>query len=182
MVSLKNIWLSMRFARRVGAFKRARRRGMSKEQAYAYSDRLYPSTADDLAYQEERRFKHLIGEIGREAATPVTATNILQERGSALEEFAGWMATRQELASVLEAHGYLPSQGKAKMLELYHDLRAIGAGQWVGKTHVPTVALFDPHLLNQLLHIERSGKASRERMQRMGIAALDYVEAKDRKA
>jgi hypothetical protein len=52
---LKELKLKMRAAKRIGAFARAQKQGMSIEQARAYSDNLYPPTADDLAYEEKLR-------------------------------------------------------------------------------------------------------------------------------
>jgi hypothetical protein len=45
----KRIWLRLRMARRLGAFVRAQKSGMSIEQARAYSDELYPPTAEESA-------------------------------------------------------------------------------------------------------------------------------------
>jgi hypothetical protein len=132
---------------------------------------------------EIERFKRLVKEVSKSAATPVTAASLFQNKREALDEFADWMATREGLASVLQTHGYSRSQGKTKLLELYSTLLKGGAGQWVGKTYVPTVALYDPELLNRLLDIERSDQHSHKaKVQTMAIAALDYVEAQSRKA
>ena len=59
MNPLKKIWLNLRMARRLGAFKRARENGMSIEEARAYSDALYPPTAAEAAYEEFLRQKEL---------------------------------------------------------------------------------------------------------------------------
>ncbi len=40
---------------RLGAYKRGRERGLADEQARAYSDEVYPPTADDLAYETSLR-------------------------------------------------------------------------------------------------------------------------------
>jgi hypothetical protein len=55
MNPFKKIWLTLRMARRLGAFKRAKAGGMSVDEARAYSDRLYPPTADEAAYEAELR-------------------------------------------------------------------------------------------------------------------------------
>lgn len=52
----KELKLKMRAAKRVGAFTRAREQGMSPQQARAYSDNLYPPTAEDLEYEQKLRF------------------------------------------------------------------------------------------------------------------------------
>lgn len=43
--------LRSRAAQRLGAFSRATKQGMSPEDARAYSDKLYPPTAEDLAFE-----------------------------------------------------------------------------------------------------------------------------------
>ena len=43
--------LRSRAAQRLGAFSRATKQGMSPDDARAYSDKLYPPTAEDLAYE-----------------------------------------------------------------------------------------------------------------------------------
>ena len=48
-------FLKLRAARRLGAFTRARERGMSIEEARNYSDNLYPPTPDDIAYEQKLR-------------------------------------------------------------------------------------------------------------------------------
>jgi hypothetical protein len=48
-------FLKLRAARRLGAFNRARERGMSIEEARNYSDNLYPPTPDDIAYEQKLR-------------------------------------------------------------------------------------------------------------------------------
>jgi hypothetical protein len=45
----------LRMSKRVGAYRRACESGLSCEQARAYSDQLYPPTADDLAYEASHR-------------------------------------------------------------------------------------------------------------------------------
>jgi hypothetical protein len=57
MNALKKLWLTLRMSRRIGAFKRAMRAGMSVEQARAYSDNLYPPTREEAAYEESLRQK-----------------------------------------------------------------------------------------------------------------------------
>ena len=56
---LKKAWLNLRIARRLGAFGRARKNGMSVEEARAYSDGLYPLTAEEAAYEEFLRQKEM---------------------------------------------------------------------------------------------------------------------------
>jgi hypothetical protein len=51
----KEAKLSLRAARRLGAFKRARRQGMSIDQARNYSDIRHPPTPDDIAYEQKLR-------------------------------------------------------------------------------------------------------------------------------
>jgi len=51
----REIILKLRAAKRVGAFGRGRKLGMSIEQARAYSNQLYPPTAEDLAYEAKLR-------------------------------------------------------------------------------------------------------------------------------
>jgi len=125
--------------------------------------------------RELGRFKRLLKELN--------APSLGRDNTAALDEFAGWMASREGLVSVLRAHGYSSSEGKAKLIELYSTLLMAGAGQWVGTTYVATVALHDPHLLDLLLDIERGDHHSYKDMAlTMATAALDYVEAKARKA
>ena len=47
----RNIYLKMRLAKRVGAFARASKSGMTPDEARDYADRRYPPTAEDLAYE-----------------------------------------------------------------------------------------------------------------------------------
>ena len=47
--------LKIKMAKRVGAFSRARKQGLTVEEARAYSDQLYPPTAEDIAYEERKR-------------------------------------------------------------------------------------------------------------------------------
>jgi hypothetical protein len=47
--------LSLRAMQRLGAFKRARKQGMTIDQARNYSDGLHPPTPDDIAYEEKLR-------------------------------------------------------------------------------------------------------------------------------
>lgn len=49
---INDVHLGMRAAKRLGAFKRALKQGMSSEQARNYSDQLYPPTPDDIAYEQ----------------------------------------------------------------------------------------------------------------------------------
>ncbi|MGO9305043.1 MAG: hypothetical protein ACLP3R_15330 [Candidatus Korobacteraceae bacterium] len=137
-----------------------------------------------LNAKELGRFKRLVKQISISALTPVTVASLLgRNRDAALDELADWMATREEVASVLQIYGYSRPQGKAKLLEIYWTLLKGGAGQWVGKKYVPTVALYDARLLNQLLEIERSDEYSpKNKVLTMAITALDYVGAKGRKA
>jgi hypothetical protein len=62
--------LKLRAARRLGAFKRARRRGMSIEQARAYSDDVYPPTSDDIDFERRWRAKEQNGHL-RNAKLPL---------------------------------------------------------------------------------------------------------------
>jgi hypothetical protein len=48
----KELKLKFRVFKRIGAFSRAREQGMSVEEARAYSDSLYPPTAEDIEYEE----------------------------------------------------------------------------------------------------------------------------------
>jgi len=52
---IKKAWLTLRISRRVGAFARAKKLGMSDQDARAYSDNLYPPTAEESAYEDELR-------------------------------------------------------------------------------------------------------------------------------
>jgi hypothetical protein len=52
---LTELRLKARQAKRVGAFVRAKKIGMSDADARAHSDGLYPPTAEDIAYEEERQ-------------------------------------------------------------------------------------------------------------------------------
>ena len=53
--------LRLRAARRLGAFSRALRQGMSTEQARIYSDGVYPPTPDDIAFEQRLRAKETTG-------------------------------------------------------------------------------------------------------------------------
>ena len=53
----KNLRLKMKFAKRLGAYARARQQGMGDEQARQYVDQIYPPTPEDLKYEEEQRRK-----------------------------------------------------------------------------------------------------------------------------
>jgi len=55
MALIRELKLIARGGRRLGAFKRARQKGMSVEDARAYSDQLCPPTADDIAYEDGLR-------------------------------------------------------------------------------------------------------------------------------
>ena len=52
---LNRLKVKGRVAQRVGAFARAQDQGMSVEEARAYSNQLYPPTAEDIAYDERQR-------------------------------------------------------------------------------------------------------------------------------
>ena len=54
---LRDFWMRMRQAKRVGAFVRARKQGMSEAQARAYSDALYPPTPADIAFEAKCRLE-----------------------------------------------------------------------------------------------------------------------------
>jgi hypothetical protein len=75
---LKDSYLMLRQARRVGAFAQARKHGMSNAQARAYSNGLYPPTAADIAYQgkcwRDRELKRA-GDIHTEARQDPTQLN-----------------------------------------------------------------------------------------------------------
>jgi len=51
----RNLRLHYRAAKRIGAFGRATQQGMTAEQARAASDAVYPSTAEDLAFEASLR-------------------------------------------------------------------------------------------------------------------------------
>jgi len=51
----KDWWLRVRQPRRVGAFMQPKEKGMSYAESRVHSDRLYPSTAEDFAYEEKYR-------------------------------------------------------------------------------------------------------------------------------
>src|SRR5207247_6776686 len=51
----RNLRLRYRAAKRIGAFGRATQQGMTAEQARAASDAVYPSTAEDLAFEASLR-------------------------------------------------------------------------------------------------------------------------------
>ena len=51
MSTFGNFRLQLRAAQRLGAFSRASKQGMSPDEARAYSDKLYPPTTEDLAYE-----------------------------------------------------------------------------------------------------------------------------------
>ena len=52
---LRDWRLKYRQAKRVGAFSRAKKKGMSNADARTYSDALYPPTVEDIAYEEKCR-------------------------------------------------------------------------------------------------------------------------------
>lgn len=52
---LKELRLRFRATKRIGAFSHACKQGMSVEQARAYSDNLYPPTAEDIEYESQLR-------------------------------------------------------------------------------------------------------------------------------
>ena len=54
---LRNLKLKARFAKRLGAYARARQQGMGDEQARQYVDQTYLPTPDDLKYEREQRRK-----------------------------------------------------------------------------------------------------------------------------
>lgn len=61
MGPFKNLKLFVRYTLRLGAFKEGRRQAMTIDEARAHADRRYPATADDLAYETERRRRELRG-------------------------------------------------------------------------------------------------------------------------
>jgi hypothetical protein len=106
------------------------------------------SNARDL-----RRFNRLI----RELAMPESLELQLQEmqgvwngkrtKGDALEEFAALLASREQIAAVLDRFGYVGPARQKKLVNLYDTLVINGAGQWVGRTYIAAAALYDPDLL-----------------------------------
>lgn len=54
-ILLKALALKSKAAKRLGAFKCACEQGASIAEARAYSDHLYPPTAEDIAYEERLR-------------------------------------------------------------------------------------------------------------------------------
>jgi len=52
MALFRDARLTLRASKRLGAFKRARGQGMSVADARTYSDRMYPPTAEDLAFEK----------------------------------------------------------------------------------------------------------------------------------
>ena len=160
----------MRAAKRLGAYRRAFEQGMSGEQARAYLDYLYPPTAEDLEYEEKLRFEHLVEKLG--TITPIVSYDSLMNGNNTLETLATLLASSGRTAEVLAQHGYAGSAGKAKLMDLYQDLLKAGAGQWVGKTWPPAVALYDPALLAMLLKAQAEGAGHAL----VGITALNYCE------
>ena len=58
----KRIYLTCRMAKRIGLYKHGLKHGMSGVAARDYSDRMFPPTADDLAFEEAGRQKMLARE------------------------------------------------------------------------------------------------------------------------
>lgn len=56
----KRIGLALRMARRVGAFKRAMKAGLSADEARAYSDKQYPPTVEDTVYEHEMMWREIL--------------------------------------------------------------------------------------------------------------------------
>jgi hypothetical protein len=50
---LMKLLLKMRFNKRLGAFVKARKQGMTTAEARAYANDLYPPTEEDLVYEEK---------------------------------------------------------------------------------------------------------------------------------
>lgn len=59
----KELRLKFRASKRLGAFSRACKQGMSIEEARAYSDQLYPPTAEDIAYEDGLRQNETGGSV-----------------------------------------------------------------------------------------------------------------------
>ncbi len=51
----KQLRMRVRVAKRLGAFSRASKQGMSVEEARFISDRLYPPTVEDIQYENQLR-------------------------------------------------------------------------------------------------------------------------------
>jgi len=136
------------------------------------------------AASELGRFKRLLKLVSVPPAVITSAEELFngqnKAKRAALNEFAEWMASRKGLAEVLATHGYDAAAGKAKLINLYWDLMAAGAGQRVGKTFIPSVPLYDPTLLKMLLDIEAKQPPSRDRAIKIAITALDYVQAEQK--
>jgi len=58
---LKELGLKFRAAKRLGAFSRACKQGMSIEEARIYSDQLDPPTAEDFVYEDGLRQSEMGG-------------------------------------------------------------------------------------------------------------------------
>ena len=59
MNPMRRVYLRLMLARRLRAFKQALGKGMSIEQARAWSHNLYPPTPEQAAYEESLRRRHL---------------------------------------------------------------------------------------------------------------------------
>ncbi len=182
MNPLKRLWLTLRISRRVGAFARAMKDGMSGEQARAYSDSLYPPTRAELAYEASLRFARLRKEV-EASANPESALADLdaftdaRTSNDALEEFVTMLASHAEIKSVLHRYGWIGVSGfggKEKLVDLYKTLALNCAGQWVDRTYVLTASLCDPELLALLLREEARGVDGI----RLATTAVRYVDGR----
>jgi tetratricopeptide (TPR) repeat protein len=107
--------------------------------------------------RDSRRLNRLIRELA-EPPSVEKSLRVLQStwsgdrtRGGPLNEFTALLASREQIAAVLDRFGYAGPVRQEKLLNLYTDLVINGAGQWVGRTYVAAAALYDPDLLALLL-------------------------------
>lgn len=52
-----NLKIKWRIGKRISAFERAKEQGLNDQQARAYAEELYPSTLEELKFEEEERRK-----------------------------------------------------------------------------------------------------------------------------
>jgi hypothetical protein len=169
MCLLTRLLLFFRFTSRYGAYKWARKQGMTDEQARAYVAARYHMQKEDYVYEAIKRAKaqkqgveHLIKELSvpftvHEAISDVE--NIFREpshkqrtRGDALEEFLTIISQRGEIAATLGRYGYSGTAGKPKLEALYNDLSRCGVGPADSLT-----AIYDPNLLALTLKARAEG-------------------------
>jgi hypothetical protein len=85
---LRRLWLIFRQARRVGAFARARRAGLSERDARIYSDNLYPPTRADLEYERRCITKQIKRHVrGKERELDKLTDLTEDQRRQILKEF-----------------------------------------------------------------------------------------------